>query len=638
MSFRPSSPGRLAGILSALLLLASAAPVRAQVPPDSAAAKDTVPVADSLAQEVPDTVPADSVLADSLVIRQLPEMPATTPARPESGVWTWDRDQLLGEPAFTLEELLERTPGMLPLRYGDYGAPEGVMAPGLTAGRVRVFQDGFEATPLDGSLPDLSRISLGALSEVRIERAAGELRIYLTALRAEDPRPLSLVEAGTGDLRTNLFRGTFVHPRALGGSLGVSLERIDTEGTGAQEPGSRQGLWLRYGLHRGEDAGIVFELRRNLAEAELSRIPPKTTRTDWVVRGRARLADGVVAEAFTGRSSVASEGDSLTPLDASRGQHGVRLGLERGRVWAHGAARFLSAPDLPSFRADVSAGLALPRDAGIALDWSMDRWEGKGLSTRGLRAWTPSFFGLSGFVRYETGARGARVFEERDTIPPPDDGTGDGTGTGGTAQQEPEPVPEMLPTHHVSDATTLRVGAHLVLGPVDLTGAWLKSKIDSLFPLGLLSDRGGEIVAGSDSRGFQVSGRVALPVSGFALVGSLVQWQDEAVYRPKRVYQGGLDFHDVFLPSGNLEVHGGLQVQGRDPMLVPFLEGEGDAATLARVPFYQSWNVHLQIRVQTVRIFFRLENAFLHRDNQDYPDRLLPTTRSLYGVRWTLWN
>jgi hypothetical protein len=249
--------------------------------------------------------------------------------------------------------------------------------------------------------------------------------------------------------------------------------------------------------------------------------------------------------------------------------------------------------------------------------------------------------GLSAFAAWESGLRGARVFEPRIELPPdddePDDGTGEGEGEGeGTGEEEDE-VPAG-PSHRFSDRSALRVGARWVLGPVDVSGSWLRTESDSLLPLGLLLDRDAVVLPGGEATGFEVTGRVALPVPGFALVGALVQWDEEGVYRPRRLYQGGLDFHDVFYPSQSLEVWAGLQVEGRDPMLLPFLEGEEGAEALVRVPFYQSWRVHLQIRVQTVRIFFRLENAFVRRANQDFPDRILPATRAMYGLRWTLWN
>jgi hypothetical protein len=56
------------------------------------------------------------------------------------------------------------------------------------------------------------------------------------------------------------------------------------------------------------------------------------------------------------------------------------------------------------------------------------------------------------------------------------------------------------------------------------------------------------------------------------------------------------------------------------------------------VPFYQSWFVRLQIRVVTVRAFIMWENFTIRQRNQDIPGRIFPATRSIYGVRWTMWN
>jgi hypothetical protein len=125
-------------------------------------------------------------------------------------------------------------------------------------------------------------------------------------------------------------------------------------------------------------------------------------------------------------------------------------------------------------------------------------------------------------------------------------------------------------------------------------------------------------------------------VDGFQLEGSLERWDEEGILRPAQIYRGGLTFHDVFYPTGNLEITAGAVVEGRDPMLLPI----PDAVTggPVRVPFYQSWNAHLQIRVVTVRVFIRWDNLFLRPENQDLPGRLLPRTRAMYGVRWTLNN
>jgi len=40
----------------------------------------------------------------------------------------------------------------------------------------------------------------------------------------------------------------------------------------------------------------------------------------------------------------------------------------------------------------------------------------------------------------------------------------------------------------------------------------------------------------------------------------------------------------------------------------------------------------------TVRLFFSWENLSVRRNLQDFPGRLLPVTRSFFGLRWDLWN
>jgi hypothetical protein len=105
-----------------------------------------------------------------------------------------------------------------------------------------------------------------------------------------------------------------------------------------------------------------------------------------------------------------------------------------------------------------------------------------------------------------------------------------------------------------------------------------------------------------------------------------------------------VSFHDTFYPTGNLEVWFDLGVRGRDPMAVPLMQevdvgdGEDPRMVPTMVPFYQSWFVRLQLRIVTVRAYVMWENFTIRQQNQDYPDKILPATRSLYGVRWTLWN
>lgn len=671
--------------------------IRVVIPRDSVAPGVTVVPLDS--GTVVDTLV--TVHPDS-VFRTLPGLTAGAPARREAGVTVWDREAILGTPALTLLELLAREPDLLPLRYGDYGAPEAIVGPGFAGGRVRVFVDGFESEPLTGAVPDLSRVALAGIQEVRVERGGGEVRIELTSLDPYDPRPMSRVEAGTGDLDTNLFRGTFLHPRALGGTLGLSLERNDTQGRGGNDPGSRQAVWFRYAVHRGDDLALAFDVRKNTTETALDSIPPSLDRTTWTLRGRARLWPTVVAEAYTGSATLSADDDGLSPVDVSRRQHGVRLSFDRGfgrepepaateveaaaavpaaaeavdsvvdpggappdtlapamdpappvtepdtavvganppavpaldgRVWARAEGRLFSGADLPSRSLGFEAGFDWATLGGIAAEIRSDAWadpvRDRTATARGVRAWTAPVFGVSLFAGWDSGVRGSRIESERVAVPVPDT----------TAVDTLPPLPDTLPAFHLSDRTAVRAGARVALGPLDVVGAWHRVEVDSILPIEIPGTRRGEAAPGDEVTGYEVSGRLGLPIllDGLALTGSLMQWETGGFYRPRRRYTGGVDFHDVF-KNGNLEFWASFQVQGRDAMLLPWPETSEDPVTWTVVPFHQSWDLWLQVRVLTVRIFIRSENVTLRPFNQDFPDRLLPQTRSVYGVRWTLWN
>ena len=56
------------------------------------------------------------------------------------------------------------------------------------------------------------------------------------------------------------------------------------------------------------------------------------------------------------------------------------------------------------------------------------------------------------------------------------------------------------------------------------------------------------------------------------------------------------------------------------------------------VPFYQSWYGRIQARILTVRLFLGWENFTIRRNLQNYPGRVLPLTRSFFGLHWDLWN
>jgi hypothetical protein len=547
-------------------------------------------------------------------------------------VWVWDRDGFIGARDLTLLELLEEIPGVVPIRGGDYGAPEAASALGMAAGRVRVFRDGFEEPSLDGGAPDLAMIGLGGVEEVRVERGPGELRIHLESLRGRDPRPLSMVEAGTGDTDTNFFRGTFVHPRVLGGIFGFAMERVDTRGPFRRERGSRTGAWASWTLPIGESFGVRAEGRRVERDVDVNAFPIGLERTDYVLRARGRFGgERVTAEVFGGGSLLASDSEEpIVPIERSRRQLGARLEVNPGPGWVAGTVRFHDGEELPSRSVEVEGGWALPGIGGAFARWSVDRWQTRDAAALSAHAWTVPVLGLSAFASYGKGLRGYAIYAPYDSLP--------------TAPTDPTlpapPLPEpALPGLGFTEMTTLRIGGAWSWRPVTVQGAWLSMEADVLPPMGLVLDRAGPPVVGGTFQGVEGQFRLALPIEGFALTGAVQAWDQEARYLPKRSYQGAIDFHDVFLETRNLEVWGALGVKGRDPMLVPTFETSATGLSqLEQVPFYQNWYVDIQVRVLPVHIFIRWENFTIRQNLQDLPGRTLPPTRAIYGVKWILWN
>ena len=99
------------------------------------------------------------------------------------------------------------------------------------------------------------------------------------------------------------------------------------------------------------------------------------------------------------------------------------------------------------------------------------------------------------------------------------------------------------------------------------------------------------------------------------------------------------EYHQVHMESRNLELWWSLGVRGHDPVSVFLAQAEpGGAQGLGTVPFYQNWYLRVQVRVVTVRVYFGWENFTLRRNLQTFPGRVLPFTRSLFGLRWDMWN
>ncbi len=631
----------MAPLLWVLWLAAAgqAAPDTVPEPPD------TIPVVPDTIPALPDTIPEEEgaeAEGDSVVIRNLPQVARPVPPGWETGVWEWDREGLLSTRAITLAELLEKVPGVLAIRGGDYGTPTAVTATGLGPGRIRVFLDGAEMAPLDGGVLDLSRIGLVGLGRVRVIRRPGELRVELQGLEVSDPRPMSLLEVGTGDLQTNLFRGTFLHPAALGGNVIVALDRVDTDGPLREETGASFGAHLRHTILHGDRGGVAWEFRRmTSSRPEDVYAPEDVVRTDWNLRGRWELGGGATADAFYHHSSLGVNEDldggeevpdTLVTAD-SRSQVGLRAQVDRGAWWAEGELRRQGGPGWPEWAQTLRAGGLLAGWGGASAEVERQSWDERSGVTAHGRFWTAPVFGISLYGEAETGSRAVPGFVPP-PIPDPDEDEPGG--------DEGEPVgddDEPTGGARFTQVDGFRVGAEFRRGDLLLGVAALQVDADSLHPMGLPFDRDGVSTAGGRRSGVEVAGHLPLsPVlDGLSLQGEAQFWDEglEWRYTPRRTYQARVQYHNVFLETRNLELWSEVGVQGRDGMPVPLM---ADDEGLSRVPFSQSWYARVQVRVVSVRVFVHWENFTFRDDNQDLPGRVLPQTRAMYGIRWTLWN
>lgn len=661
-SGRTVACGRVvAGLLAAPIIVLALLPVSAVAQdPDSLAARgDSTPADSTLAA---DSLGSDSLAADTVSAADSIPAPPVSPSLPDpvpdgylTGIWEWDREELMGSRAQTLWELLADIPGLVSVRSGDYGAAATVFPVGYSGGGLRLYYDGAEHLPLEGAVPDLSRIPVSGLGGVRVLRRPGGLEVHLARDEHTDRRPVTLIEAGTGDLDTNLLRATFAFPRALGGKTAVALERLDTQGR--DTPGDVTGGWLRYSLHRGDGAAIIADVQRMGSNRDVfTEAPGSVSRTDWTVQGRWAPAAGLLAEAWRTGASVAA-GDSLEAFSHAaepRGQAGLRFAVARRGVWGRATARYNDGEGVADSELMAEISAVSSRWGGVAARGRRESWDGRTGSSFDVSAWATPIPYVALFAEFGSGTRSVPFLKP---LPPPVDSA---ETEPDTTAMEPDSVtadPDSAnagPASRFSDRGGSRLGVRLGWRGIALTGAMVEVEADSIWPTQLLFDRGGVVLPQPQRRGIELTGRLPLWPDGLSLLGEVQLWEAEdstavgSLYFPEHQYRGSFTFHKRYFPTGSLEFWVDVGARGRAEMKVPQADTargppssgtEGDPpAVPSVVPFYQDWYFRLQIRVLDLHIFATVENVTFRRNNQDVPGRLLPITRGFYGVRWTFWN
>ncbi len=480
--------------------------------------------------------------------------------------------------------------------------------------------------------------------------------------KVADPTPWS--QAGTGDLNSNLFRGTFSHPRALGGVVALTMERVDTRGPGGAEPGVSQGAWIRYARPLFGRGALLFDFASRSAEREGLYDPPKATRSDWSLRTRWSLLPGLVGDLYYGSSSLkAEEPDTFEFGLESRTQLGGILAYDSERIRATGRIQRLSGEGLPGTTAHLEVQGTLGRFGGVAGETTWESWGDRSISRNRFRGWTAPVWGLSLFAETGSGEWGLPylppvIIPAVDSIP------------GGSEGPVPaDTLPAVIPGPQVRGPERVQVrrpvpveGSYPGRGPAEVRirfplpsrpshgpvrcdpgrrvpGRFRSVGPDPHLPQGFLPGRVvAEVGPGrrcvDDPRGFD--GRPGAPARGQdpLAIPPLAELSGESQL-PRHLLSHG-EPGGLVRPGGTGQgPHGGaLHGGGRGG-------GVGEGATRmvpTMVPFYQSWFVRLQLRIVTVRAFIMWENFTIRQRNQDFPGRILPSTRSFYGVRWTLWN
>jgi hypothetical protein len=322
------------------------------------------------------------------------------------------------------------------------------------------------------------------------------------------------------------------------------------------------------------------------------------------------------------------------PIDRSHGQHGLRLSWQNGPAMIGGSLRKIGGPGLPSTSLEGEGSLTTSFGGAYGRVIAED-WDGGTASSLALHAWTRPVNGLSAFASLGSGTRGAGVYPSYVRYVPTEPLPGQ------IPAAEETPIPEVPePTTRFSDLTTLRAGASFERGLLRAQGAWLSLDADSLPPLGITLDRRGPTAPGGTFQGFEAQARFGRVDGGFNVSGWVQRWNKEARYLPQMSYQAQVEYHQVYRETRNVELWSSIGVRGRDDMLVPDYQTppEGQQPALARVPSgYSAW-FDVQVRIVTVHIFIRWENFTYQQNLQDFPNRVLPYTRSVYGLRWIMWN
>lgn len=631
---------RLAFLLLLLLLPAAA---RAQVQPDTvrpdSVRPDTVP-GETVRVPIPatavesDTLPADSLQKQDSVftVPVFPRFPERRPIGWAYRRWEWDREALLRFHGFSLLDLLEQVPGLVATRTGDFGSPAGVSALGMGGARLRIFRDGYELDPLGLSTPDIQQIGLVDLATVRVEFGPGEIRVDLVPMRLPDPRPYSLIEAGTGNYDNKLLRAVLMRQGGRHSTFTAAYDLLSTRGVGFASPFSLGAGRLTWGYALSERTGLQLEYERDRVDRTAALYPLSAKVGTLLLRGRSEIRPGLFVDGMLGRATrTPDDGDTVT-VELRTVQAAARAGYNFDRGWADASIRTRSG----GMTAVAAPGLELASTGHLTLlprlDAGYDVRTGSVDGVGGLR-WsaTARAGGAAGLAAFATVSGGKRALGlVRDSTRFVDHGL----DQFGEEQIDTIGMPVFSTTS--TGIGEVRIGTEWIRGQALVGVAAVAEAGGRVVPFGLGFDGGVGPLDVDAAKG--VEARASLPLPGTAgsvrLQGWFDYWMDRGgrPYLPVEQARASLEFHDLFFED-QLEPTLRLDLTQRGAATVPLAGGEE-----ATTDPYALLDLFLQIRILSVRAYLLWPNLFNYRTAFDVPGQRLPTTRLIYGVRWFFRN
>jgi hypothetical protein len=602
----------------------------------SRAARDTVR-RDTVVR-VPARPTADSLLRDSLAKRdsarreairrdtlKAPFARAPMPVPIEIGqVLVFDRQALFASSALTIQDLLDRVPGITGLRAGWIAAPMASAYLGDVR-RVRFFYDGLEIDELDpktGGVLDLSQVQIWTLEELRIEPGATEVRIYMRSWRVDRTTPYSRTDVATGDQGTNVYRGFFGRRYRPGQGIQLAAQQYGTTPPARSSPSSdllsvlarvgwARGAWSvdAFALRNSRNRGLIRpQILRNVVSPSFDSIPAlKSIRLDAYVRGA---------------YGDPERGPWLQAIAGAANYH-----IERENTTAGSTEQL--AKDSARFRAQYVLAGGLTR-WGLRLEAAERLRVGDG-----QRLATPS-----GRAEFVTGPLALNAFAE---------------GRGPDSIARFEAVGRLTPLPFISLLAAAGRSSERVFGDSSVTTTFLRGeaglRIAGLWLIGGVLRRDDAVlapplvfsdslvpVASSEAIGAvaAVRGRIyrALRANAFA-----IRWNDSSgFYRPRYQTHSELFISTNWLsrfPSGNFGLLVGGTHEYRSTTRYPVMID--NQPVIASVPDSRTYNFQLEVRIVSAVLSYQFRN--IRGDlYQLVPGYTMPRQTQFYGVRWEFWN